>query len=139
MPQADHLFERGSLRPVTHIAALTLVLVALGCDSQTAESGVGSSEPSAQSVLRGKSLISQYQCGSCHTVPGVANARGVTAVSLDGIARRSYIGGRIPNQPSALAAWLVDPHAQAPSATMPSLAVSPAHAMDMANYLGTLR
>lgn len=138
MPQADHLPERGSLRPVLYWAVLTSAIVAVGCGSEAPESKALKAG-SAQSVLRGKTLISQYQCGSCHTIPGVSDARGLTAVSLEGFGRRSYIGGRIPNQPSALSAWLVDPHSQAPSATMPYLAVSPADAMDMANYLGTLQ
>ncbi|WP_354448543.1 c-type cytochrome [Ottowia thiooxydans] len=119
-------------------AVLVLAFAGIGCDSSSPEPQASTSA-SVQSVLRGKSLISQYQCGSCHTIPGVADARGVTAVSLEGFGRRSFIGGRIPNQPSALATWLIDPHSQVPAATMPSLAVSPAHAQDMANYLGTLR
>ncbi|WP_226858668.1 c-type cytochrome [Diaphorobacter aerolatus] len=105
-----------------------------GCDS-----GPSSSTTEQQAALRGKALMSQYQCGSCHAIPGVADARGVSAVSLEGFARRSYIGGRLPNRPSTLEAWIIDPHAQIAAANMPALAVSPEQARDMAAYLRTLK
>ena len=90
-------------------------------------------------MLRGRALITQYQCGSCHAIPGIAGARGVSAVSLAGFGRRSYIAGRIPNQPEALALWIIDPHAQVATSSMPTLAVSQQQAQDMAAWLWTLR
>lgn len=87
----------------------------------------------------GKRLMEQYQCGSCHAIPGVGAAVGTAGPPLDKFGRRSYIAGRIPNLPGPLAAWLVDPPAMKPGTTMPNLGVSSAEARHMAAYLITLR
>lgn len=100
--------------------------------------GAAAGEESA-SVERGRLLLAQYRCGSCHSIPGVADARGRDATPLDGFGRRSYIAGRLPNLPDLLSAWIVHPQALVPSTTMPSLGVSAAQARDMAAYLGSLQ
>jgi len=135
MPNAHSTRPRWPQRAVLDRSAIALAFLSSGCDMQKAEYA----QVTEQSALRGRALITQYQCGSCHAIPGVANARGVTAVSLAGFSRRSYIAGRIPNQPDALALWIIDPHAQISASTMPTLAVSPEQARDMAAYLWTLK
>lgn len=98
--------------------------------------------PSAQtasSLQRGQRLLTQYQCGSCHAIPGIASARGVQGPTLEAFGRRSYIAGRIPNQGDNLARWIVEPSALVFDTTMPSMGVSPAQARDMAAYLGSLK
>ena len=80
-------------------------------------------------------LLAQYQCGSCHAIPGVASSRGQVASSLDAYGLRSYIAGRFPNQPDLLARWIVQPQAMAPGTLMPAMGVQPAEAADMAAYL----
>jgi cytochrome c len=87
---------------------------------------------------RGLRLLTQYQCGSCHAIPGVPAARGVNGPSLQAFGKRSYIAGRVPNFPDALAQWLVAPSALVPGTTMPSMGVSPEEARHMAAYLGKL-
>lgn len=82
--------------------------------------------------------MAQYQCGSCHAVPGVAAARGRLGPSLAGFGRRSYIAGHVPNGPEALARWIVEPAALAPDTTMPAMGASEADARDMAAYLLSL-
>lgn len=94
---------------------------------------------SPASLERGRQLLAQYRCGSCHRIDGVADARGRSATPLDGFGRRSYIAGRIPNQPEALRAWIMDPQSLVPSSTMPALGVTAAQARDMAAYLRSLR
>lgn len=89
--------------------------------------------------VQGQRLLTQYQCGSCHAIPGVAAARGGQGPSLEAFGRRSYIAGRIPNNPDSLARWIVAPSALVPDTAMPSMGVSPAEARDMAAYLGTLQ
>lgn len=89
--------------------------------------------------VRGQALIARYQCGSCHTVPGVPAARGTAAVTLERIGSRSYIAGRVANDPATLAAWIVDPAAIVPGTTMPAMGVSAADARDIAAYLMQLR
>jgi cytochrome c len=88
---------------------------------------------------RGERLLAQYHCGSCHTIPGVASARGRVAVTLESFGRRSYIAGRLPNTPQLLADWIVAPSALIPQTTMPAMGVSADDAKDMAAYLGKLR
>ncbi|MBK6593365.1 MAG: c-type cytochrome [Burkholderiales bacterium] len=92
-----------------------------------------------QQAARGKLLLAQYQCGSCHVIPGVAASRGPVGPSLKAFSRRSYIAGNVPNQPTALALWLVDPQALIPATTMPAMGVSPNDARSMAAYLHTLQ
>lgn len=87
----------------------------------------------------GRRLLEQYQCGSCHAIPEVAGARGNAGPPLDGFGRRSYIAGRYPNAPDALARWLVNPPAMKPGTLMPDLGVSPDDARHMAAFLYTLR
>ncbi|MES2956430.1 MAG: c-type cytochrome [Pseudomonadota bacterium] len=86
----------------------------------------------------GLRLLTQYQCGSCHAIPGVPAARGVNGPSLQAFGKRSYIAGRVPNFPEALARWIVAPAALVPGTTMPSMGVSPEEARHMAAYLGQL-
>jgi cytochrome c len=87
----------------------------------------------------GKRLVEQYQCGSCHAIPGVAAARGTAGPPLQGFGRRSYIAGRIPNVPEQLSQWLQDPPAMKPGTLMPDLGISPADARHMSAWLYTLR
>ena len=92
-----------------------------------------------QQAARGKLLLAQYQCGSCHTIPGVAASRGTVGPTLQAFGRRSYIAGNVPNQPAELARWIVDPKALIPATAMPSMGVSPSDARAMAAYLHTLQ
>ena len=91
------------------------------------------------SVERGRLLLSRYHCGTCHTIPGVAEARATFAVPLDRFGRRSYIAGRVANRPDVLARWIIAPAALVPGTLMPAMGVSAADARDMAAYLGQLR
>lgn len=93
----------------------------------------------AGSAERGRQLLAQYQCGSCHTIPGVASAGGRIAASLDAFGSRSYIAGRLANRPELLARWIQQPQALVPGTRMPSMGVSPDDARDMAAYLLELR
>ena len=97
------------------------------------------SAQTAPSLQRGQRLLTQYQCGSCHAIPGIAAARGVQGPTLEAFGRRSYIAGRIPNQAGNLARWIVQPSALVTDTTMPSMGVSPEQARDMAAYLGSLK
>ena len=92
----------------------------------------------ADTVERGRALLSQYQCGSCHTIPGVASARGQVAQDLAHWRHRSYIAGRIPNRPELLSRWIVEPRSLVPGTAMPSMGVAPADAQAMAAYLFSL-
>jgi cytochrome c len=90
-------------------------------------------------VARGRLLLAQYQCGSCHQIPGVDNARGMTGPALDVFGRRSYVAGFLPNYPDALVRWIVDPPALKPGTAMPAMGVSAEDARHMAAYLYSLK
>lgn len=66
-------------------------------------------------------------------IPGVAGATGRSAPTLMAFGRRSYIGGRWPNEADARVRWIVAPRALLPGA--------PARRMPraMAAYLMGLR
>jgi cytochrome c len=116
-------------------AAAVLELVALcmplaGCDrgSQVPHGLAGDPE-------RGRLLLRQYGCASCHTIPGVATARGNVGPPLGGVGQRVYLGGVVTNTPQNMVAWIRAPQKFDPLTAMPDLQVSEAHAQDMVAYL----
>jgi cytochrome c len=119
------------------LAVLFLVAPIAGC--------TGGQQPPAYAVAtgghadQGRKLISEYRCGSCHTVPGVDNANGVFGPPLMQMATRGYIAGFFPNTPETLARWIVEPQAMKPKTAMPDLGVSQRQARDIVAYLETLR
>lgn len=90
-------------------------------------------------VERGRALLTQYQCGSCHAIPGVAAAGGKAAQPLAAWSQRSYIAGRLPNRADTLVRWIVAPQALVPGTAMPSMGVSTADAQAMAAYLFSMK
>ena len=86
----------------------------------------------------GKRLIVQYRCGACHMIPGVYNANGTVGPPLNWFARRTYIGGELPNSPENLVRWLLNPKAVEPGTAMPDLGLNEQQARDIAAYLYTL-
>lgn len=87
----------------------------------------------------GAQLIERYRCGSCHMIPGIRAANGVVGPPLEFFARRTYIAGEVPNTPSNLIHWIVDPQSIEPKTAMPPVGLDPAQARDVAAYLYTLR
>jgi cytochrome c len=87
---------------------------------------------------RGARLIVQYGCSSCHTVPGIRQARGRVGPPLDFFSERSFIGGELPNTPETLVHWIMDAPALIPGTAMPNLNVGERDARDIAAYLYTL-
>lgn len=90
-------------------------------------------------VARGKALLAQYQCGSCHSIPGVEAARGALGPPLAAYGLRSYVAGRWPNEPAVLVRWIRAPHELAPGTLMPDMGVSDEDARHMAAYLYSLQ
>jgi len=111
----------------------TAACLATGCRPGASSTEAPPAPPAA--IERGQRLLAQYQCGSCHTIPGVASAGSQAASSLAGFGGRSYIAGRLPNQPALLAQWIAKPQSLVPGTLMPDMGVPPADARDMAAYL----
>ncbi|MDG6110198.1 c-type cytochrome [Dactylosporangium aurantiacum] len=87
---------------------------------------------------RGARLISQYGCGSCHTVPGVRGADGLVGPPLTRFGSRSYIAGELVNNGPNLQHWIREPQQVEPGTAMPDLGVSETDARDIAAYLFSL-
>ena len=118
-------------------AGLALALAALcGCGGSVERQAAAMTggEPA-----RGKEAIGRYSCAICHTIPGVEGARGQVGPSLEGIAVRTYLAGKLPNTPPNLIKWIREPQEVQPGTAMPELGVTEQDGKDIAAYLYTLR
>jgi len=113
--------------------ALIVLACALAACGETARR-----PPPPGDAQNGKLLLRQFGCGSCHEIPGVADARGRVGPPLKGIAGRVYIAGVLPTTPGNMAAFIRAPQRFAPRTKMPDLGVTAEHARDMVAYLYTL-
>jgi cytochrome c1 len=109
------------------------------CLALTAISACGSQAPPAVSAERGALLLRQYGCGTCHSIPGVANAHGIVGPPLEDIGRRVYLAGILPNTPEHMVRWIMEPQLVDPLTAMPDLGVTEPQARDMAAYLAGLK
>ena len=123
-------FSRG----IALLQALCACLALIGCGKETNVPHGLAGDPE-----RGKLLLRQYGCGSCHTIPGVATARGNVGPPLDRIASRVYLAGVITNTPQNMVRWIRSPQQIEPRTAMPDLQVSEQHAQDMTAYLYRLK
>jgi cytochrome c len=87
---------------------------------------------------RGKKTIRQNACPSCHTIPGVAEAKGLVGPTLEHLAERVYIAGVLPNTPDNLVAWIRNLPGIDPLTAMPASGLGEAEPRDAAAYLYTL-
>jgi len=121
---------------------LPVLLAGLACMHAGAQGQAPASsgpKPDRTTIERGKALLAQYQCGSCHSIPEVPISRGMVAQPLDAWGLRSYIAGRIPNRRDTLAQWIMAPQSLVPGTAMPSMGVSAGDAQAMAAYLFSLQ
>ena len=107
---------------------------------KTPEAQVQATESAAPtpSARRGKAAIHQYACATCHVIPGIPATAAPVGPPLDGMARRAFIGGVVPNTFANMQRWLLDPPAVAPRTAMPALGLTERDAADIAAYLATL-
>jgi cytochrome c2 len=111
---------------------LLLLALSTGCGESHVPLAAGDAR-------NGLQLLREFGCTSCHVIPGVTAGMGRAAPSLEGIGRRVYLAGILPNSPANLAAWIRSPRSFDPLTAMPDLGVSDSQARDMAAYLGSLR
>jgi cytochrome c1 len=88
---------------------------------------------------KGQSLIPQYGCSSCHTIPGIPEATGTVGPPLTAFAMRLYIAGEVPNTPQNLRHWIQKPHDIEQHTVMPEMGVTEQDSKDIAAYLYTLK
>jgi cytochrome c len=98
-----------------------------------------SAAPVAGDANRGKQLIEQYGCNSCHIVPGVEGAKGMVGPSLEHIASRQIFAMKLPNTQANMTAYIQNPQMADPQNAMPNLGVKPDEARDIVAYLYTLK
>ena len=121
-------------RPRRALAVLPCCALICGCTPEPSHPLVIAGDPE-----RGRLLLRQYGCGSCHTIPGVAAAKGNVGPPLEKIGMRVYLGGVLPNTPENMVRWIRDPQQYAPRTAMPDMQVPEQHAADMVAYLYRLR
>jgi putative membrane protein len=88
---------------------------------------------------RGGEALSRYGCVTCHTIPGLREARGTVGPPLTAIANRTYLAGHLPNTPDNMITWIQHPRRVDPRTAMPDTGVTDADAHHIAAYLYTLR
>ena len=120
--------------PTAALALTAALAIGWSCRRARAETP---KQPSPTAL--GRQYLEHWGCGSCHTIPGIRSANGVVAPPLTGFARRSFIGGEVPNNPENLVRWIMNPQSIEPGTAMPNLSVAEPVARDMAAYLYSLR
>ncbi|MBV8810235.1 MAG: c-type cytochrome [Acidobacteriaceae bacterium] len=118
--------------------ALALLAIALSACSRRGAIEAGQ-QPTGGDIRIGEHLIYAYGCGSCHVVPGVAEANGTVGPTLQGFGSRYYIAGLLVNTPQNLFRWVSKPQEVDPGNAMPDLGVTERQARDIAAYLYTLQ
>jgi cytochrome c len=87
----------------------------------------------------GKLTVRRLGCGACHQIEQVPGADGQVGPSLKALTGRAEFGGKAPNDPQSLIAWIEHPQSMSPGVGMPDIPMSDQDARDMAAYLYTLR
>jgi len=122
------------------LAVLSLSLIgATACRGNNPEVAYAYTVPTGGDADRGRALIQQFDCGSCHTIPGIRGANGLVGPPLLWFARRTFVAGLLPNSPANLVTWIRAPRSIEPRTAMPTLGLSEEQARDIAAYLYTLR
>jgi cytochrome c2 len=133
-------FGPGTICPLKCGSAVALACIALlaltACFETIGTPATG--VPGGDAAL-GRQAISNYGCGACHTIPGVTAARGVVGPPLTGIANRSFIAGKLRNEPDNMILWIQHPQSVWPGNAMPDMHVTDADARNIAAYLYTLK
>lgn len=126
----------------TIVAAATVLAIALAAacgerrDKAVPEAMAGEAMAGeAGDPEKGRLLLRQYGCGTCHRIEGVAGAAGRVGPPLDAFSRQIYVAGVLPNTRDHLVRWIVDPQGVSPGSAMPDMGVSERQARDMAAYL----
>ena len=122
------------------MALAAALLVACGCGKSPSDDIMKKAAAmTGGDPAHGQQVIRSYGCGSCHTIPGVDGALGKVGPSLQGIGGRTYLAGKLPNEPANMIKWIRQPQEVSPGTAMPELGVTEQDGKDMAAYLYTLQ
>lgn len=95
-------------------------------------------EDRAEQILLGRVALQQYNCISCHRIPGVTAGSNHVGPPLGGITTRAFIAGVLPYSEANLVRWIRFPQDVDPATTMPNLGVTQVHAQAMVAYLQSI-
>lgn len=84
---------------------------------------------------RGQVALQQYNCVSCHDIPGVTAGRNHVGPPLGGLTERAFIAGVLEFNEENFIRWVRFPQRVDPDTAMPNLGVTEAHAREMLAYL----
>ncbi len=118
-------------------AAVVLLYAGFGAVTRSQEARAVARAVTGGDPDRAPALLRRYGCSGCHSIGGVAGADGQVGGPLDGLRRRVYIAGVVPNAPQALVAWIVSPTSFSPRTAMPPTGITEAEARDVAAFLYT--
>jgi cytochrome c len=121
-----------------HTPMLILLLFACGLLAACDNDQSGATLNFQGDAKRGKTLIAEYGCGSCHLIPKVAGADGNVGPPLLHIATRIYIAGFVRNSPENMSVWLQDPQKILPGNAMPAMGISQKDSHDITAFLYSL-
>lgn len=112
----------------------------MACAKKEAEAPAPPKPAFEGDASRGRQLIAQYGCNTCHVIPGIAGMQGMLGPDLTGVTARPTIGnGVVQNTPENLAGYIQMPASMNPASSMPALDLTPEQARDIAAYLHTTR
>lgn len=119
------------MKAVAVLAAICAAVCVAGCSAP--ERGTPG-DPGA-----GRAAIERHQCGACHVIPGITDARGSVGPPLTHYGRRVYLAGKFPQEPELLERWIRDAPSVEPRTAMPRTDATRDEARDIAAYLSRLR
>lgn len=97
------------------------------------------SAPTTPEQQRGQQVFLGSTCIMCHSIQGTA-ASATVAPDLTHVASRSYIAaGALPNTPTHLASWILNPQHVKPGSQMPATALNGTELAALVAYLGSLQ
>lgn len=137
MTPGDYADLRSQL-PAPPAAALSHPVQQVQQVQQVQPPGAGPPGLPTASVQAGRQATARYLCATCHVIPGLVSASSHVGPSLEGMGRRAFIGGVLPNTPENMVRWLKDPKQIAPLTAMPALGLTDQDARDISAFLRTL-
>lgn len=88
---------------------------------------------------QGRILLQEHACNTCHMVPGQRQPAAHVGPPLIHFAKRTNIGGSVPNEPEYLVRFIMNAPQVLPGTSMPDLSVSEVDARHIAAFLYTLQ
>jgi len=120
------------------LIALLGILLLVACDPARKDRMDEIRRTTGGDPHQGQMKIRNYGCQSCHTIPGVQDAKALVGPPLDHWSKRVYIAGEVPNTTENLKKWLQHPTKIEPKTAMPEMGVTEQDSADIAAYLYSL-